>query len=94
MKALTDKIIDELEIEYDKNLSDKDYYLTALDFAIDLIKRLEKEAEFEEVARVMMKHLANPEKYHPHYRVIIDSTNAALLEGKQSTGHTMDYIPY
>jgi len=28
---------------------------------------MEKEADFEEVARVMMKHLGNPKKYHPHF---------------------------
>ena len=92
MKALTDKIIDELETEFDNKVSGSDDYLEGLDFALALIKRLEKEAEFDEVARVVMKHLANPEKYHPHHRVIIDSTNAELLEGKQSTGYVSDYI--
>jgi len=93
MKALTDKIIDALEIEHDKNVSKGDDYLAGFNFAIDIVMKLEKEADFDEVARVVMKHLANPEKYHPHHRVIIDSTNAELLEGKQSTGQVLDYVP-
>jgi hypothetical protein len=48
---------------------------------------------FEEMSKVIEKYLANPEKYHPHHRVIIDSANAELLDGKQSTGQTLDYIP-
>ena len=92
MKALTEKIIDELEIEYDKHLSDTDGYLESLDFAIKTIKNLEKDAEFDEVARVVMKHMANPKRYHPHHTVIITSTTAELLEGKQTAGQIMDYI--
>jgi hypothetical protein len=91
MKALTDKIIEALEKRAHAQFNE--FARKQLLLASNEIKELEKEADFEEVARVMMKHLANPEKYHPHYRVIIDSTNAELLEGKQSTGHTMDYIP-
>ena len=60
---------------------------------IQIIKDCEKTAEFEEVARVVMKHLGtHPEKYHPHMRCIIDATNAELLEGVSSSGQTMDYI--
>jgi hypothetical protein len=90
MKALTDKIIDALK-EAKETANSKEYG-QGIDQAIYRIEELEKEAEFEEVARVMMKHLANPEKYHPHFRVIIDSTNAELLEGNKSTGQVMDYI--
>jgi len=95
MKALTDKIIDELMDEKKEhkfglyNVA----FCDGLTYAISTIIELEKEAEFEEIAKVMMKHLADPEKYHPHHRVIIDSTNAELLEGKESTGLVMDYIP-
>lgn len=60
--------------------------------AIDDVKRIEEEAEFEEVARVMIKHLNNPVKYHPHHTVVINSTFAELSEGKMSTGQVMDYI--
>jgi len=94
MKALTDKIIDELMDEKKEhkfglyNVA----FCDGLTYAISTIIELEKEAEFEEIAKVMMKHLADPKKYHPHHRVIIDSTNAELLEGKESTGQVMDYI--
>ena len=91
MKALTDKIIDEL-IEEKKIHSHEELYCDGITYAISTIQELEKDADFEEAARVMMKHLANTEKYHPHHRVVMDSTNAELLEGKQSTGQVMDYI--
>ena len=81
MKTLTDKIIEEL-IEEKNTYLHLEQYCDGITYAIEKIQRLEKEAEFDEVARVVMKHLANPEKYHPHHRVIIDSTNAELLEGK------------
>ena len=90
MKALTDKIIDALN-EAKEYANSKDYG-RGIDQAIYRIETLEKEASFEEIARVMMKHLANPEKYHPRFRVVINSTNAELLEGKQSTGRVLDYI--
>jgi hypothetical protein len=91
MKALTDKIIDALK-EAKETANSKDYG-RGIDQAIFRIEEMEKDAKFEEIARIMMRHLANPEKYHPHHRVIIDSTNAELLEGKESTGQIMDYIP-
>lgn len=91
MLALTDKIIGRLEEIMEYSLKRKKFH-NGLKKAIEVIQELEEDAEFEEVARVMMKHLANPEKYHPHHRVVLDSTNAELLEGKQSTGQVMDYI--
>lgn len=60
--------------------------------AIDDVKRIEEEAEFEEVARVVIKHLNNQIKYHPHYTVVINSTFAELSEGKMSTGQVLDYV--
>jgi len=54
---------------------------------------MSEKSEFEEIARVMMKHLGNGNKYHPHYTVIITNTNAELVEGRQSTGIVEDYIP-
>jgi hypothetical protein len=91
MKALTDKIIDELIEEKNDHLHEEQY-CDGITYAISTIQELEKDSEFDEVARVMMRHLANPQKYHPHHRAIIDSTNAELLEGKESTGKVMDYI--
>ena len=101
MKALTDKIIEVLEdrhrhfigsLETKETVAQSKGYREGLLTAIETIKTLESSAEFDEVARVLMKYLANPEKYHPHHRVILDSTHAELLEGKQSTGQVLDYI--
>lgn len=33
------------------------------------------------------------EKYHPHHTVIITNSTAELVEGKQSVGQVMDYVP-
>jgi hypothetical protein len=101
MKALTNKIIDCLTDKHDKFIgkqtnnetqAENKGFKQGLQWAIGTVESLESSAEFDEIARVMMKHLANPEKYHPHHRVVIDSTNAELLEGKQSTGQVLDYI--
>jgi hypothetical protein len=94
MKALTDKIIDDLMDEKKEHRGGlyNAAFNDGLTYAISTIIELTKEAEFEEVARVMMKHLADPKKYHPHHRVVIDSTNAELLEGVCSSGNVMDYI--
>ncbi len=94
MEALTNKIIDDL-MEEKKEHKVGLYnaaFCDGITYAISTIIEFEKEADFEEIARIMMKHLADPKKYHPHHRVIIDSTNAELLEGKESTGQVMDYI--
>ena len=40
----------------------------------------------------MMKHLGNPELYHPHYATIITNSTAELVEGKRSVGEIMDYV--
>ena len=102
MKALTDKIIECLKDKHDHFIGKQTNEVTqaenigfkqGLQWAMGTVESLESSAEFDEIARVMMKHLANPEKYHPHHRVVIDSTNAELLEGKQSTGQVLDYIP-
>ncbi len=85
MKALTDKIIDCLKHRHEHFIGKQTNEITqaenkgfkqGLQWAIGSIESLESSAEFDEIARVMMKHLANPEKYHPHHRVVMDSTNA------------------
>ena len=91
MKALTNKIIEILKQKSD-NSSD-DVIKRALNNAIETIQRVEKDAEFEEIARVMMKHLGQGEKYHPMHTVIITNSNAELVEGVRSTGKVMDYVP-
>ncbi len=90
MKSLIDKIIG--LIEEQANGQYNEFAKKQLLIVAGRVKEAEQNAEFEEIARVMMKHLANPVKYHPHHRVVIDSTNAELLEGKESTGRVMDYI--
>lgn len=101
MKALTDKIIDCLTARHDKFIGSQKNNETqaenrgfkqGLQWAIGTVESLESSAEFEEIARVVMKYMANPEKYHPHHTVIITSTTAQLLEGKQSAGQVLDYI--
>ena len=91
MKALTDKIIEALE----KRAHEQFNVATREEIgrAIEEIKEIEKEAEFEEAARVMMKHLGNGTKYHPHHTVIITNSTAELFEGQQSVGEIMDYVP-
>ena len=91
MKALTDKIID-LMIAY-KDEHHNPIVKTSVESLIEQIKTIENEAEFEEVSRVVMKHLGNPELYHPHYSVIITNSTAELVEGKRSVGQVMDYVP-
>ena len=91
MKALTDKIIENLKNKSDESFND--FEKRALNNAIEMIKRVEKEAEFEEIARVMMKHLGQVEKYHPHITVIITNSTAELVEGLKTVGKTMEYVP-
>ena len=92
MKALTDKIRGKLQLlasECDEGSEFQKGLLTA----IANIEHEEKCAEFEEVARVMMKHLGNGKKYHPHHTVIITNATAELVEGQQALGQVMDYVP-
>ncbi len=102
MKAITDKIVDALKDKRDgfigslkdrETVANSEGFRSGLDWAIGVIKSMESQAEFEEIARVMIKHLnERDDLYHPHFRVIIDFTNAELLEGNQSTGKVMDYV--
>ena len=91
MKSLVEKIIDNLSQkakEHGNPIIRNEY-----ENSIEEIKQLEEEAEFEEVARVMIKHLATQvEKYHPHHTVITTSTSCELVEGCKSVGQIMDYI--
>lgn len=90
MKALTDKIVEILE-----QRSNDAFDVTekrAINNCILTIKNQERDAEFEEVARVMMKHLCDTKKYHPHHKVVLDCTLAELSEGVKCTGKVMDYV--
>ena len=88
MKTLTDKIIENLEQRSNEAFDDREK--RTLNNAMEMIKRVEKEAEFEEIARIMMKYLC--ENHDPHVSVIITSTHAELLEGLKSTGEVLDYV--
>lgn len=91
MKAITENVLERLKAEAINEDANQDYR-NGIEYAIMCIEREEEEASFEEAARVVMRHLANPKKYHPHHRAIIDSTNAELMEGKESTGQVLDYV--
>lgn len=94
MKALTDKIIEVLQNRLKEDLlSNKEYfYKCAIHDAIEIVKKCEFEADFEEAARVLMKHLANGEKYHPHMTAIVESTKAEVLEGVIAVRPTLEYV--
>ena len=101
MKALTDKIIECLKDKHNNFIGSQKNNETqaenrgfkqGLEWAIGSIEALEMSAEFEEIARVMMKHLGQGEKYHPHYTVIITNSTAELVEGQKSVGQIMDYV--
>ena len=88
MKTLIEKIIENSEQRSNEAFDDREK--RTLKNATEMIKRVEKEAEFEEIARIMMKYLC--ENHHPHVSVIITSTHAELLEGIKSTGEVLDYV--
>ncbi len=85
MENLIEKIIDKLSQR--KEEQHNPIVRREFESAIQEIKELENEAEFEEVGRVMMKHLCSrTDLYHPHHTVIITATNCELLEGVKSSG--------
>lgn len=90
MKALTDKIIEKLQSFIIEPNSE---FGKGVQQAINVIEWEESQSEFEEVARVVMKHLGNGEKYHPHHTVIITNSTAELVEGIKALGQVMDYVP-
>lgn len=90
MKSLIEKIIDKLSER--KEQQNNSIVIREFEAAIEDIKQMEENAEFEEAARVMIKHLCNPQKYHPHHTAVINPTYAELLEGVKSTGKVLDYV--
>ena len=101
MKALTDKIIEILQDKHDKFIGcqkDKEAqaenrgYKLGLLTAIETISCIEKSADFEEISRVLMKHLGNGELYHPHCTVIISNSRVELVEGIKANVIN-DYVP-
>lgn len=96
MKALLDKIIDSLQSSKDAWIGKegevaRQNYKDGIDAAISAIEQIRLQSEFEEVARELMKFLA--ERHHPHCTVILTSTDAELVEGLQAIHKVMDYIP-
>jgi hypothetical protein len=90
MKALTDKIVEKLQSLI---IEPKSEFGKGIQQAINVIEWEEGQAEFEEIARMMMKHLGNGKKYHPHHTVIITNSTAELVEGQKALGQVMDYVP-
>ena len=87
MNGLTDKIIECLKDKHDHFIGSQENNETqaenrgfkqGLQWSIGTVESLESSAEFDEIARVMMKHLGN---YHPHHTVIITNSTAELVEG-------------
>ena len=102
MKALTDKIVESLEHKRDsfigslknkETVAQSEGFRSGLDWAIGAIESMESQAEFEEVARVMMKHLGRGDIYHKHNTVIVRNSTAELVEGQKALGQVMDYVP-
>ena len=101
-KALTDRIVESLadkrdgfigSLKDETTLANSKGFRQGLSWAIDTIKTLERQADFEEIARIMMKHLNHrTDIYNPHHTVIISSSNAELVGGIRSTGQVLDYI--
>lgn len=89
METIIDKIITEL-----KQRAGECYNHMAvheLSSIIKVIEEIEENAEFEEIASLMMKYMGK--NHHPHCTAIITSTNGELLEGIKTTGETMEYVP-
>jgi len=101
--ALTDKIIKYLTDKHDHYIGKQTNEVTqaenkgfkqGLQWAIGTVESLESSAEFEEIVRVMMKHLGKrTDLYCSHHTVIITNSTAELVQGQKSVGQIMDYIP-
>lgn len=91
MEAIIDKIIKVLEIRAGEYFNPQ--LKKEVNSIIEIIRDIEQEADFEEVSRQLMKHLGNPQLYHPHFTVIVSNARAELVEGKKSVGYVPDYVP-
>lgn len=103
MKTLTDKIIECLTDKHDHFIGNQaneviqaknEGFKNGIQWAIGTIESLESSAEFDEVVRVVMKHLGKrTDLYCPHHTVIITNSTAELVQGQKTVGQVMDYIP-
>ena len=91
MKTIYEKALEVIETKANEYFNSQ--LKSSLLSLLEDLKVLEKEATFEESAGVLMKHLGNPELYHPHHTVIVSNARAELLEGVKSTGYIEDYVP-
>ena len=98
MKALTDKIIDCLKDRCDhfigsqknnETQAENRGFKQGLQWAIGTVESLESSAEFEEIARVMMKYIAK--NHNPHSSAVIDSIHAQLSYGEKAV-ETTEYL--
>jgi len=87
METLIDKIIEAIQKSADEQFNE--FAKKQLLLIIDEIKKIEENADFEDVALIMIKHI---NKYHPHNTIIVTSTHAELLEGERSTGIIVNYL--
>ena len=85
IETLNERIVRLLKEKHDSFLGTKgqksrDDFKSGLMWAIGTIETLTENSEFEEVARQLMKHLGDEEKYHSHHTVIVTSTTAELVD--------------
>lgn len=90
MKTIVENIIEKAQVLKDEHFNPE--VKKAFESFIESIQNTELESEFEAVARTMMKHLGNGEKYHPHMTVIITNTSCELVEGVKGNYNVMDYV--
>ena len=95
MKALTDKIIEALKDKQKSYIGHEGEVARqgikdGIGMAIGTIEGCLLSCEFEEVAREVMRFMAD--RLHPHHTAIITSTDAELSEGIQAVSKVMDYI--
>lgn len=65
------------DLKSDRNV----VYNNGLLDAIQELEKFEKDATFQDVANILIKHLNDTERYHPHHTIIVTSTTAELVEG-------------
>lgn len=84
--SVIEKIVKAIESKKD-NQNEK-----LLSSIIDEINQIEENADFEEISKVLIKHLSiRVDLYHPHHTVILTNTTAELMEGVTKIG-TEEYL--
>lgn len=84
--SVIEKIVKAIESKKD-NQNEK-----LLSSIIDEINQIEENADFEEISKVLIKHLSTRvDLYHPHHTVILTNTTSELMEGVTKIG-TEEYL--